>query len=145
MVDPGKVLFPCSDSPYARLKSLAPTFLRFGIVGTSSFTVYLVAVALLVHFGVTYWIAGLIAYIVFTPVSYLFQFHWTFASNREHLTTFPLFVTTHVIGIAVNAFVLWLMMEFFAIGAIVSQAVALILIVLVSFLLQRYLVFGTKR
>jgi putative flippase GtrA len=127
------------------LKSLVGTAGRFAIVGSCSFFIYLLAVALLVHFGVIYWLAGIIAYTLFTPVSYLFQFHWTFGSDRQHLTTFPLFVAIHFIGILVNGFVLWMLMEYFQIGVMVSQVSALILIVLVSFVLQRYVVFGGAR
>jgi len=104
------------------------TFLRFVCVGGSATALqYLLLVVLVVETGWTPVIASSLAYAISTVFNYALSRSFTFRSHRAHASALPRFVLVSVIGIGINALVVWLSFNQLGLHYLLAQALATVM------------------
>ena len=106
---------------------------RFGLVGLSGYIVNLVVYAALLGIGAHK--AALISFIVSAANNYWWNRHWTFSEQKGHFGQQGLrFFIVAVAALAVNQLWLLVFLDWLGWGKIVSQAIAIILVMPLNFL-----------
>jgi putative flippase GtrA len=73
---------------------------RFVISGAIAATQYSLMLAMLVHCGLSHWLAGIISYVSAMPISFLLHKFFTFESRAKPAKELPRFLATSGIGAA---------------------------------------------
>ena len=106
---------------------------KFGLVGLSGYVVNLVVYAALLGIGAHK--AALVSFIVSAANNYWWNRHWTFADQKGHFAQQGLrFFVVALAALAVNQLWLLVFLDWLGWGKIVSQAIAIILVMPLNFL-----------
>ncbi len=119
-------------------------FLKFGIVGFSG---------LLVDFGTTYvckellkiqkYIANSIGFTVAASTNYILNRVWTFHSTSPNIgLEYTQFLVISLFGLALNNFILWLIISRFKLNFYLSKLIAIGIVTLWNFLANNYYTFA---
>jgi dolichol-phosphate mannosyltransferase len=107
---------------------------KFGGVGASGYAVNLTVYAALLHVGVHFNLAAAVSFVVSATSNYLLNRAWTFRAQRGHFALQGArFLVVSVLAFAANE--LWLsLFVWVGAGKLVSQAVAIVLVMPLNFL-----------
>lgn len=106
---------------------------KFGVVGASGYIVNLVVYALLLGLGAH--VAAVISFVVSAASNYWWNRHWTFANQKGHFGYQGIrYLIVTLVALGVNQLWLLVFLDWFGWGKLVSQAIAIALIVPVNFL-----------
>jgi dolichol-phosphate mannosyltransferase len=106
---------------------------KFGLVGLSGYVVNLVVYAALLGIGAHK--AALVSFIVSAANNYWWNRHWTFSDQKGHFAQQGLrFFAVAVAALAVNQLWLLIFLDWLGWGKIVSQAIAIVLVMPLNFL-----------
>jgi putative flippase GtrA len=106
---------------------------KFGVVGVVGYALNLVIYALLLGLGAH--IAAVISFVVSAANNYFWNRHWTFAHQKGHFGVQGMrYTVVTLVALAVNQLWLLVFLDWFGLGKLVSQALAIALIVPVNFL-----------
>ena len=106
---------------------------KFGLVGLSGYVVNLVVYAALLGIGAHK--AALVSFIVSAANNYWWNRHWTFSDQKGHFAQQGLrFFVVALAALAVNQLWLLVFLDWLGWGKIVSQAIAIILVMPLNFL-----------
>jgi putative flippase GtrA len=106
---------------------------KFGLVGLSGYVVNLVVYAALLGIGAHK--AALVSFIVSAANNYWWNRHWTFSDQKGHFAQQGLrFFVVAVAALAVNQLWLLIFLDWLGWGKIVSQAIAIVLVMPLNFL-----------
>jgi putative flippase GtrA len=106
---------------------------KFGVVGVSGYLLNLVIYTLLLGIGAHS--AAVISFVVSAGSNYWWNRHWTFASQKGDFTVQGIrYLAVTLVALAVNQLWLLVFLDWFGWGKIISQALAIALIVPVNFL-----------
>ncbi len=106
---------------------------KFGIVGISGYLLNLGIYALLLGLGAHK--AAVISFIVSATSNYFWNRHWTFVNQKGHFGYQGLrYLVVTLVALVVNQLWLLVFLDWFGWGKLVSQALAIALIVPVNFL-----------
>jgi len=106
---------------------------KFGLVGLSGYVVNLVVYAALLGIGAHK--AALVSFIVSAGNNYWWNRHWTFSDQKGHFAQQGLrFFVVAVAALAVNQLWLLVFLDWLGWGKIVSQAIAIVLVMPLNFL-----------
>ena len=106
---------------------------KFGLVGLSGYVVNLVVYAALLGIGAHK--AALVSFIVSASNNYWWNRHWTFSDQKGHFAQQGLrFFVVALAALAVNQLWLLVFLDWLGWGKIVSQAIAIILVMPLNFL-----------
>lgn len=106
---------------------------KFGIVGISGYVINLVVYALLLGLGAH--VAAVISFVVSAASNYWWNRHWTFAHQKGHFAYQGLrYLIVTLAALGVNQLWLLVFLDWFGWGKLVSQALAIALILPVNFL-----------
>jgi putative flippase GtrA len=106
---------------------------KFGVVGVAGYALNLVIYALLLGLGAH--TAAVISFVVSAANNYWWNRHWTFAHQKGHFGVQGLrYLVVTLVALAVNQLWLLVFLDWFGWGKLVSQAIAIALIVPVNFL-----------
>jgi putative flippase GtrA len=87
-------------------------FLRFLIVGTLATALHYAVLIGLVQSGLAVpVVASSIGFALSAAFNYAANRHYTFRSARDHTAALPRFVAVMIVGLAINASVLWFLSE----------------------------------
>ena len=101
------------------------TFVRFLLVGGSATVVqYLVLVALVRWWGLGPVLASSVAYVISALYNYVLSYAITFRSSRAHVSAIPRFAVVLLIGLALNAIVVWFLADQLRVHYLVAQVAA---------------------
>jgi putative flippase GtrA len=107
--------------------------LKFGIVGASGYAVNLIVYALLLGIGAHR--AAAVSFVVSAANNYWWNRHWTFANQKGHFALQGArFFVVAAAAFLVNQLWLFVFLDWFGWGKIVSQALAIILVTPLNFL-----------
>ena len=113
-------------------------FLKFALVGTAAtmttYTVLIVGVEILHINAVTASIAG---YMLGIIVNYLLNYRYTFGSEQHHQVVFPKFLLVMVIGMLINAAVVFAGINWLGIHYMLAQLAAVAMVFMLSFTANR--------
>jgi dolichol-phosphate mannosyltransferase len=115
--------------------------IRYGSVGASGFAVNFGIYVLLLHAGVPYLLAEAGAFCVAATNNFCWNKLWTFrhqAAGSHAGFQFARFFAVSLVAFACNTALLATFVEVFGIGKIVGQVIAVILVMPVSFLGNKY-------
>ena len=106
---------------------------KFGLVGLSGYVVNLVVYAALLGIGAHK--AALVSFIVSAANNYWWNGHWTFSDQKGHFAQQGLcFFVVALAALAVNQLWLLVFLDWLGWGKIVSQAIAIVLVMPLNFL-----------
>jgi putative flippase GtrA len=106
---------------------------KFGLVGLSGYVVNLVVYAALLGIGAHK--AALVSFVVSAANNYWWNRHWTFSDQKGHFAQQGLrFFVVAVAALAVNQLWLLIFLDWLGWGKIVSQAIAIVLVMPLNFL-----------
>ena len=106
---------------------------KFGLVGLSGYVVNLVVYAALLGIGAHK--AALVSFIVSAANNYWWNRHWTFSDQKGHFGQQGLrFFVVALAALAVNQLWLLIFLDWLGWGKIVSQAIAIVLVMPLNFL-----------
>jgi dolichol-phosphate mannosyltransferase len=107
--------------------------LKFGVVGASGYVVNLAVYAALLGIGAHK--AAAISFVVAAANNYWWNRHWTFAGQKGNFALQGArFFVVSVAAFLVNQFWLFVFLDWLDMGKIVSQAVAIVLVMPLNFL-----------
>jgi putative flippase GtrA len=106
---------------------------KFGIVGASGYVVNLGIYAALLGIGAHK--AAVVSFVVAAGWNYWWNRHWTFARQKGNFAYQGMrFFVVALLGLVVNQLWLVLFLDVMGLGKIVSQAIAIILVMPLNFL-----------
>ena len=106
---------------------------QFGLVGLSGYVVNLVVYAALLGIGAHK--AALVSFVVSAANNYWWNRHWTFSEQKGHFAQQGLrFFVVALAALAVNQLWLLVFLDWLGWGKIVSQAIAIVLVMPLNFL-----------
>jgi putative flippase GtrA len=106
---------------------------KFGLVGLSGYVVNLVVYAALLGIGAHK--AALVSFVVSAANNYWWNRHWTFSDQKGHFAQQGLrFFVVALAALAVNQLWLLVFLDWLGWGKIVSQAIAIVLVMPLNFL-----------
>jgi putative flippase GtrA len=106
---------------------------KFGIVGASGYVVNLGIYAALLGIGAHK--AAVVSFVVAAGWNYWWNRHWTFAHQKGNFAYQGMrFFVVALLGLVVNQLWLVLFLDVMGLGKIVSQAIAIILVMPLNFL-----------
>jgi putative flippase GtrA len=113
-------------------------FAKYGVVGVGNTLIHFIVYTVLLNLGVYYLVASTIGYIVGATNSYILNRRWTFrATGMSHATSAPRFALVTGVALAADLGLLSLFVEDFGMGKIIAQAVAIVIIVAATFVVNR--------
>jgi putative flippase GtrA len=122
-------------------------FLKFGVVGFSG---------VFVDFGITYltkeklrvpkYIANAIGFTTAASTNYILNRVWTFKStNPEVMVEFTEFFIISMIGLAINTFILWMLVSKFRMNFYVAKIFAIAVVTVWNFLANAFITFNPEK
>jgi putative flippase GtrA len=106
---------------------------KFGVVGVGGYAINLVAYTLLLGLGAH--VAAAVSFIVAAVNNYWWNRHWTFAETKGHFGYQGIrFLAVSAVALAANQVWLVVFLDWFGWGKVISQALALALVVPLNFL-----------
>jgi putative flippase GtrA len=106
---------------------------QFGVVGASGYVINLVVYTLLLGIGPHK--AAVVSFVVAAANNYWWNRHWTFAKQKGHFGyQGARFFVVALIALVVNQIWLLIFLDWFGWGKVVSQAIAILLVVPLNFL-----------
>lgn len=110
-------------------------FIAVGVLNTIvGYTVYFIAMKLL---GLNYIIALMIAHIIGVLHSYVWNSKWVFRKNTNLTMTFK-FSSVYLITFLINLVLLYCLITIFSLNELLSQAIAMVLTTIISFLGHKF-------
>lgn len=114
-------------------------FVKYGLVGASNTIVQFAVYGILVTLGLHYLLALVPGYCAGALNSYLLNRRWTFrARDVAHTTAGSRFAVVTGAAIAINEILLYLLVNDLGVGKIPAQAILTILILAVTFPINRW-------
>jgi putative flippase GtrA len=115
------------------------TFLAVGAAGAGSYVV----LSMLIHAsGVEAWISSLVSYTALIPVVYLAQRRLTFQSKGSHLSSFPKYIATQLLGLALSGVLPYILVQKAGLPPLFVFAPVAIAIAFVNFVLLKFWTFS---
>jgi len=115
-------------------------FFRYFFVGGFSAVVNLTVLAIFTSgLRFEYLVSELIAFIIATITNYILSVWWIFQRSNKFKTEFLLFTLIGVVGLGINELVLWLCVTELKLFYLFSEAVAILVVMVWSFVLRKIL------
>jgi len=117
-------------------------FLRFAMVGVlATLTTYVVLIALVEGLGFDAVWASAWGYLSGAILNYLLNYYYTFGSSRRHAAALSRFALIILAGFLLNTAIMYGAVTVFAIHYLLAQLLAVTVVLLWSFLANRYWTF----
>jgi len=134
------------DKKHPRAREVISQFVRFNIVGIVNTALTYAIYAGLVFVGVNHFIALGADYAVGIVFSFVMNKRLTFrVQGRAGIWMFARMIGSYALILALNAAILWALVDKGGVNTYLGQAVALVVVALVSFAAQRVFVFRVHR
>ena len=119
---------------------------KFLLVGAGGYLINLAVFAWLLRLGVPYLLDSIVSYFISNALMYLGNRYYTFSLGHDGF--WPAYVRYILVGLVVaglNAIVLAILVETAGLYAVYAQAISLLLITPVAFVLNKRWTFGDRR
>lgn len=119
---------------------------RYGFVGGIAFLVdYGTLYMLTEFFGVHYLLSATIAFLLGLIVNYLLSISWVFNSRKteNRWTEFTVFAIIGIIGLGLNALIMYLCTDVFCIHYLISKLVSTVMVFFWNFFARKAILFKT--
>lgn len=116
--------------------------LRFGVTGLAgAATFFAILLPLVEWLKINPALATTAAFAVAVVQNYLFHYLWTFKSDKAHSRAAPRFLVASVLGLLVNGGVVWAGTTYLGLHYLVTQFVAIGVVITLNYLLAELWVF----
>ena len=124
-------------------KGLKNQFLRFALVGTAAtFTTYSVLIVGVEGLHTNAVTASIVGYLLGMVVNYILNYRYTFGSDQHHHVVIPKFLVVMVVGMSINAAVMYAGTNWFGLHYLLAQLAAVAMVLMVSFTANRLWAFA---
>ena len=120
---------------------------RYGFVGGIAFLVdYGILYALTEFFGLHYLLSATIAFIFGLVTNYLLSVVWVFNSHKaeSRWTEFTVFALIGIIGLGLNALIMYLCTDVLAIHYLISKLISTVIVFFWNFFARKTILFKTS-
>jgi len=131
---------PLAEPGRAGRLELLTQFVKFIFVGASNTAISFFAYAGLIWFGLVYWLAGAIAFVLGAVNGYVLNRRWTFASSDTTAARLR-YLVVQLAGLGATTLLLWLFVSSGALTRLEAYAAAVPAVTLATFLANRGWVF----
>lgn len=119
---------------------------RYGIVGCIAFVVDFGMLAFFTEVtGLSYLLSGCIGFTGGVTINYFLSVNWVFETQNSDSTSksaeFLLFVLIGIIGLGINALIMWMLTEYAAVHYLISKLISTIIVFIWNFIARRALVY----
>lgn len=134
------------DKKHTHAREVILQFIRFNFVGIVNTGLTYAVYAALVFIGANHFVALGADYAVGIVFSFVMNKRITFrVKGRADIGMFARMVGSYVVLLIVNAAILWALVDRSAVNTYLGQAIALVAVALLSFAVQRLVVFRAHR
>lgn len=121
-------------------------FIKFGLVGVLNTLINWTVFTLLNFINMYYIFANIIAYVIATINSYIWNYKWVFEYNGENKkeTTFK-FVILNLIGLGINTIILYLLVDKFKFNKLIALVITTGIVMIINYLINKIWVFKEKK
>ena len=131
---------------HAQPREVILQFLRFNLVGIVNTGLAYGVYAALVFIGLDHFLALGADYLVGIIFSFVVNKRLTFrVKSRGNAAMFAKMVGSYLVLLALNTLILWALVDKSGVNTYIGQAIALAVVVVLSFAVQRFVVFGVHR
>lgn len=125
---------------FRAMKRLLIQFLKFSAVGLSAFAIDYALFLVLHLFGMSYLIANLLSYTIANVYNFIMSMKFVFAgrTGQSRLAQAIIFAVLSVIGLGLNEFLLWLLVEFVVPLPVVSKIIATFLVMIFNYVTRKW-------
>lgn len=117
-------------------------FARFGVVGVAGTIIFYAVLWMLVELlRVSILSATSIAFLIVCLQNYALHYVWTFDSTAAHVIALPRFLAMNLTGFGMNWAIMYAGVEKMALDYLLTQAVALFVVVAWNFIVSSYWIF----
>lgn len=117
-------------------------FSTVGVVGTVVY--YMLLWGMVEVYGLSVLLATSIAFLLVVAQNYVLHYGWTFASDNPHSSAVPRFLLMSVTGFCINWGVMYAGIRIIEVNYLISQAVAIAIVVIWNFSLSATWIFGNR-
>lgn len=118
--------------------------LRFGLVGVFSNIATYVAYLFLVAYGFDHKISMSIMFLIGIVLTFSLNMRWSFSRQEFVRKSFVRYVLAYCAAYFINLATLLLFVDYFALSPKITQAVAIVLIAIMLFIVQKLWVFSSE-
>lgn len=121
---------------------------RYGLVGGAAFAVDFGLLALLTELcGLPYQLSAALSFVAGLTANYLMSVRWVFNAKTEgraaRICDFVLFALVGIVGLGLNAFILWLFTEVVGLYYLLSKIVSTIVVFFWNFFARQFIFTNT--
>ena len=122
------------------------TLIRFSIVGVGNTLVNWGIFFILNAFGVYYIISNIIAYIIATINSYIWNSLWVFKYRQGlNINTSVKFFILNLVGLTVNTTIMYILVDILNFNKFIALVIASVLVVMMNYTINKLWVFKEKK
>ena len=120
--------------------------IRFSIVGVGNTLVNWSIFIILNVFGVYYIISNIIAYIIATVNSYIWNSSWVFKYGQcLNINTSVKFFILNLVGLTVNTTIMYILVDILNFNKFIALVIASVLVVIMNYTINKLWVFKEKK
>ena len=120
-------------------------FVKFGLVGVLNTLINWIIFALLNFIGVYYIVANVIAYVIATANSYIWNSKWVFKYNgKNKKETTANFVILNLIGLGLNTGILYLLVDMVGFNKLIALVITTGIVMIINYIVNKLWVFKEK-
>ena len=120
-------------------------FVKFGLVGVLNTLINWIIFALLNFIGVYYIVANVIAYVIATANSYIWNSKWVFKYNgKNKKETTAKFVILNLIGLGLNTGILYLLVDMVGFNKLIALVITTGIVMIINYIVNKLWVLKEK-
>lgn len=120
-------------------------FVKFGLVGVLNTLINWIIFAVLNFVGVYYIIANVIAYVIATINSYIWNSRWVFKyKGEDKKETTTKFILLNLAGLALNTMILYLLVDLIGLNKLIALVITTVIVMVINYIVNKIWVFKEK-
>ena len=117
-------------------------FIKFGIVGILNTLINWTIFAILNFLGMYYIISNIIAYVIATINSYIWNSKWVFKYRGEDKKeTTGKFILLNLFGLSLNTVILYLFVDLMRFNKLIALVITTIIVMIINYILSKFIIF----
>lgn len=120
-------------------------FIKFAIVGVINTLLNWIIFFLLNSLGIYYIVSNVMAYIIATINSYLWNSKWVFGYKKGIKDSASIkFIVLNIIGLILNTIILFILVDVFSIGKFIALVITTAIVMVINYVVNKVWVFKNK-
>lgn len=121
------------------MKKIIKQIWRFGIIGVLSFVIDYTLLYIITEFaGINYLVSSAVSFTVSVIFNYILSIKWVFSTNNaKKIKNFILFVILSIVGLGINQFIMWFLVEAYNVFYLLSKVFATLIVMIYNFITRK--------